>query len=58
MKGHWSRTCHTPKYFADLYQASHKEKEKTLETNFVDINNPLSFTDLDVADFFENPEDK
>jgi len=28
MKGHWSRTCRTPKHLVDLYQASIKEKEK------------------------------
>ncbi|XP_074567163.1 uncharacterized protein LOC141823846 [Curcuma longa] len=34
MKGHWSRTCRTPKHFIDLYQASLKGKG-TIETNFV-----------------------
>ena len=27
MKGHWSRTCPTPKHLVDLYQTSIKEKE-------------------------------
>ena len=34
MKGHWSRTCHTPKHFVDLYQASIKAKGKEVEMNF------------------------
>ena len=28
MTGHWSRTCRTPKYFVDLYQASLKNTGK------------------------------
>ncbi|XP_074378311.1 uncharacterized protein LOC141719842 [Apium graveolens] len=28
MKGHWSRSCRTPKNLADLYKASQKEKGK------------------------------
>ncbi|KAI3468988.1 hypothetical protein Pfo_025651 [Paulownia fortunei] len=39
MKRHWRRTCRTSKHLVDLYQASLKEKEKS----------------LDIADFFENP---
>jgi hypothetical protein len=36
MKGHWSRTCRTPKHLVDLYQASIKGKEKGIEMNFAD----------------------
>ena len=28
MKGHWSRTCRTPKHLVDLYQESLKKKDK------------------------------
>ena len=55
-KGHWARTCRTPKHLVDLYQASLKDKEKNIETNFVCDDNfdisQLDVTHLDVADFF------
>ena len=35
MKGHWSRTYRMPKHLVDLYQASLNDKEKSIETNFV-----------------------
>jgi hypothetical protein len=41
MKGHWSRTCRTPKHLVDLYQASIKEKEKGIEMNFVNHSNSV-----------------
>jgi hypothetical protein len=41
MKGHWSRTCRTPKHLVDLYQASIKEKEKWIEMNFANHSNPV-----------------
>ena len=63
MKGHWRRTCRTPKHFVDLYQASIKEKENSIETNFVgDLETKFvehgknDFTHLDVADFFVDNE--
>ena len=34
MKGHWLRTCHTPKHLADLYQALIREKRVEIEINF------------------------
>ena len=52
MKGHWARNCRTPQHFVDLYQASIKGKGKEIETHFADLNDPLDFTHLDVADFF------
>ncbi|XP_078148856.1 uncharacterized protein LOC144544271 [Carex rostrata] len=56
-KGHWSRTCRTPKHLVDLYQASLKNKNKKIETNLVCDDNfdnsELDVTHLDVADFFE-----
>jgi hypothetical protein len=64
MKGHWSRTCRTPKHLVDLYQASTKGKENWIEMNFADQSNPEDFqvfldtqngegnTHLDVSDFF------
>ena len=53
MQRHWSRTCRTPKYLVDLYQASikGKGKEKEIETNFADHDDPLDITHLEVADF-------
>ncbi|KAL6269490.1 hypothetical protein ACE6H2_026401 [Prunus campanulata] len=59
-KGHWSRTCRTPKHLADLYQASLKTKK--VETNYVEpdppaiddsseISHQLDKTHLDVSDF-------
>ena len=30
-KGHWSRTCRTPKHLVDLYQQSLKNKDKRLK---------------------------
>ena len=57
MKGHWVRTCRTPKHLADLYQASLKEKEKGVETNFVNHNDQIDTTQLDISDFLENLEE-
>ncbi|XP_028795622.1 uncharacterized protein LOC114751125 [Neltuma alba] len=68
-KGHWSRTCRTPKHLVDLYQESLKNKNKNknkgkepkVETNFVgeegdsDYGN-MDVTHLDVADFFDDPD--
>ena len=54
MKDHWSRTCRTPKYLVDLYQASLNDKGKSVETNFVqdDFNyGKVDMTQLDVANF-------
>ena len=56
MKGHWSRTCRTPKHLADLYQASIKAKGKEIEINFIDSNG-LDLTYYDI-DFFEGPSEK
>ncbi|XP_074352797.1 uncharacterized protein LOC141691949 [Apium graveolens] len=61
MKGHWSRTCRTPKHLADLYQASLKDKGKNVETNLVfedkdHADNLLTMTYLDTADFYETPD--
>ena len=69
MEGYWSRTCRTPKYLVNLYQASIKEKGKGIETNFVDHNdledpmdlglpNGVDMTYLDVSDFFEDVDGK
>ncbi|XP_027154933.1 uncharacterized protein LOC113755067 [Coffea eugenioides] len=63
MEGHWSRTCRTAEHLVDLYQASLKKKDKGVETNFIDQKNDYDdgddadMTHLDVADFFEHPED-
>ncbi|KAK3425666.1 hypothetical protein EUGRSUZ_F02190 [Eucalyptus grandis] len=38
MTGHWSRTCRTPKYFVDKYQASLKNKGKCGESHAIEIN--------------------
>ena len=73
-KGHWSRTCRTPKHLVELYQQSLKDKGKKIETNFVsedgkdetnrDSRNDdfnygcVGTTHLDVTDFFSIPEEK
>ncbi|XP_074374557.1 uncharacterized protein LOC141714964 [Apium graveolens] len=61
MKGHWSRTCRTPKHLANLYQASLKDKDKNVEANLVfkdneHADNLLTMTYLDTADFYETPD--
>ncbi|XP_027173983.1 double-strand break repair protein MRE11-like [Coffea eugenioides] len=61
-RGHWSRTCRTAEHLVDLYQASLKKKDKDVETNFIDQKNAYDdddadMTHLDIADFFEHPED-
>ncbi|XP_019261459.1 PREDICTED: uncharacterized protein LOC109239358 [Nicotiana attenuata] len=48
-KGHWSRTCRTPKHLVELYQASVKKTEKNAEANFISEDN-LYFMHLDVTD--------
>ncbi|KAL0315538.1 UNVERIFIED_CONTAM: hypothetical protein Sradi_5432000 [Sesamum radiatum] len=59
-KGHWSRTCRTPEHLIDLYQESLKNKNKKIETNFVDDESDgyINMTHLDVADFFADPNGK
>ncbi|KAL6285416.1 hypothetical protein ACE6H2_009806 [Prunus campanulata] len=59
-KGHWMRTCRTPRHLADLYQTSLKNRK--VETNYVapdppamdgssEISRRLDKTHLDVSDF-------
>ncbi|KAI3446776.1 hypothetical protein Pfo_003441 [Paulownia fortunei] len=55
MKGHWRRTCRTSKHLVDLYQTFLKEKRKGVETNLIEHYTPMNFTQLDLADLFENP---
>ncbi|GAV71486.1 hypothetical protein CFOL_v3_14980, partial [Cephalotus follicularis] len=65
---HWYRTCRTAKYWVDLYQASLKEKDKRVETNFIGHCDPLkttqsdfvsmSITHLDITDFITDPNEK
>ncbi|XP_027067762.1 uncharacterized protein [Coffea arabica] len=63
MEGHWSRTYRTTEHLVDLYQVSLKKKDKGVETNFIDQKNnyddgdDVDMTHLDVADFFQHPED-
>jgi hypothetical protein len=56
MTNHWSRTCRTPKYLVEFYQASIKKNEKEVETIFVENESSgiLMDTHLDVSDLFEN----
>ena len=56
MKGHWSRTCRTPKHLVDLYQASIKAKGKQIKMNFID-GDGLDLTYCDI-DFFGGPGEK
>ena len=58
MKGHWSRTCRTPRHLVDLYQTSLKDKGKNVEINLVfedkeHAENLLKMTYLNTADFYE-----
>ena len=57
MTGHWSRTCRTAKHLVDLYQASIKDKGKTIEVNFLDDDGDggVDLTHFDVYDFFKDP---
>ncbi|GAV69659.1 hypothetical protein CFOL_v3_13160, partial [Cephalotus follicularis] len=65
---HWYRACRTTKHWVNLYQASLKEKDKQIETNFIDHCDPLKTTQLDfvpmdtthldIADFVTNPNEK
>ncbi|XP_073138958.1 uncharacterized protein [Henckelia pumila] len=55
VEGHWSRTCRTTKHLMDLYQKSMKGKIK-IETIFVDTDDPVDITHLDVSDFFAHPD--
>ena len=41
MIGYWSHTCHTSKYFTELYQASLKDKHvktHSMENAFIETN--------------------
>ena len=58
MKGHWSRTYCTSKHLVNLYQALIKGKGKKVEMNFIDSDDPVDLTHLEVSDFFENPNGK
>ncbi|XP_021857753.1 uncharacterized protein [Spinacia oleracea] len=60
-KGHWSRTCRTPKHLVELYQKSLKQKGKKVETNLVFKDGEGDFdcgntAHLEVADFPTAPE--
>jgi hypothetical protein len=62
-KGHWSRTCRTPKHLVDLYQQSLQNKDKKAETHFACENDEddygnVDVTHLDAADFFVDPDGK
>ncbi len=62
-KGHWSRTCRTPKHLVDLYQQSIKNNEKRVETNYGDCDEYDGYGDMDpthfdIGDFFEDPNGK
>ena len=57
MKVHWRCTCGTSNHFVDLYQASLKEKEKGIDINFVNHNDQMDTAQLDISDFYENPEE-
>jgi gag-polypeptide of LTR copia-type/Zinc knuckle len=59
-KGHWSRTCRTPRHLVDLYKESLKNNGKGLRTevNHVDMAENSEYNDNDVnymeaADFLE-----
>ncbi|GKB40086.1 T-complex protein 1 subunit epsilon [Tanacetum coccineum] len=50
---HWSKSCRTPSHLCELYQASHKGKEK--EVNHVDQFDNTN-TELIASDFFNDLE--
>nr|GMD52740.1 uncharacterized protein LOC109192458 [Ipomoea batatas] len=53
MNGHWEHTCRTVRHLVDLYQASLKDKGKTIESNNVFIDDDFDIPHLDVEDFLE-----
>ncbi|GAV91155.1 hypothetical protein CFOL_v3_34554, partial [Cephalotus follicularis] len=64
---HWYHAYRIAKHLVDLYQASLKEKDKRIETNFIGLtlwklrNQTLvqmSITHLDIADFVTDPNEK
>ncbi|GAV92455.1 hypothetical protein CFOL_v3_35834, partial [Cephalotus follicularis] len=67
-QNHWYRACRTAKHWVDLYQASLKEKDKRIETNFIGHCDhwetmqsdfvPMGTTHLDIADFVSDPNEK
>ncbi|KAH7670483.1 DNA helicase protein [Dioscorea alata] len=61
-KGHWSRTCRTPKHLIELYQESLKNKKKKIKTNFSykdDLDHGhIDDTYLNIVDFLIDPEEK
>ncbi|GAV92911.1 hypothetical protein CFOL_v3_36289, partial [Cephalotus follicularis] len=68
MECHWYRACRTAKHWVDLYQASLKENDKRIKTNFIGHCDPLEttqsdfgsmgITHLDIADFVTDPNEK
>ena len=50
LKGHWSRTCRTPKHWIDLYKNS-IEKGKGVEVNLAEHDEPFDDTYLDIEDY-------
>ena len=56
MKGHWLRTCHTPKHLVNLFQAFIIKKGKEIKMNFTDRNG-LNLTYYD-TDFFGSPSEQ
>ncbi|PHT58301.1 hypothetical protein CQW23_00664 [Capsicum baccatum] len=56
-KGHWERACRTPKHLVKLYQASLKNPENDVETNFL-LEDNVEPMDLKMSDFFAVPEEQ
>ncbi|CAI8592009.1 unnamed protein product [Vicia faba] len=62
-KGHWGRTCRTPKHLGDLYQKSLKSKNIRIEIHFSnkdgdpDYDN-MDVTHLEIGDFFVDLDGK
>ncbi|XP_031127793.1 uncharacterized protein LOC116029888 [Ipomoea triloba] len=53
MNGHWEYNCRTARHLVDLYQASLKDKGKTIESNNVFIDDDFDIPHLDVEDYLE-----
>ncbi|XP_044492781.1 uncharacterized protein LOC123216441 [Mangifera indica] len=53
-KGHWSRTCRTPRHLVDLYQASIKNADQKIETNCVENPDPVDLANFDLSEFLQD----
>ncbi|KAK2375012.1 hypothetical protein QL285_075933 [Trifolium repens] len=57
-KGHWARTCRTPKHLINFYSLKEKKIETHLAYEVDDFDYDMDPTHLDVADFLVDQEGK